>query len=154
MANSEGGTRFSAKRRSLAVPVATLLFGLLLGLVIPHPYRWVWGASAPVAPVAPAEPFVLGEWEYPKAKSLAKLEGGSTELKRAGVPVAVTFAPNLYAYSTPDGLEKVWSHYAKLSGIDMEHFKPGSTYGKSESAAKLSSSDGSSTIRGTLYYTG
>jgi hypothetical protein len=138
MADIERGTPLPTKRRWLALPVFTLLFGVLLGLVTPHPYRWQWAVSTPVASLGPAEPFVLSEWEYPEAKSLSKLEGGSS----------------LYAYSTPDALETVWGHYAKLSGIDDKQFKPGTSHAKTDFAFNLSSVGASGATRGVLYYTG
>src|SRR5208282_6151876 len=112
MADIERGRQSSTRWWWPVVAAVALLLGVLLGLVIPHPYRWQ-RADSPVASAEPAAPFVLSDWEYPQAKSLSKAKGGSTEVKQSGVPIAGTFAPDLYAYSTPDALEKVWGHYAK-----------------------------------------
>ena len=136
------------------VAAVALLLGVLLGLVIPHPYRWQ-RADSPVASAEPAAPFVLSDWEYPQAKSLSKAKGGSTEVKQSGVPIAGTFAPDLYAYSTPDALEKVWGHYAKLSGIADKEFKPGeSSSGATFVTGDRRSSGDASGDMSVLYYTG
>ena len=104
MADLERGTRPRTKWLWLGVPVVALLLGVLLGLLVPYLFRWQWPASPPAAAVGPALPFVLSDWEYPGAKSLSKLEGGSSVGKD---PMAAVFVPNLYAYSTPDALETV-----------------------------------------------
>jgi hypothetical protein len=137
-----------------AVLVVALLLGVLVGFLIPHPFRWQWAASIPAASVGPTEPFVPSDWEYPNAKSLTKIEGGSTDVKRSGISGAVTFVPNLYAFSTPDELEKVWAHYAKLSGIDDTEFKPGVTNSKTDFSFSVSARGGHSTTGGVMYYTG
>jgi hypothetical protein len=154
MADIERGTQPNTRPWRLVMVPLALLFAVLLGLAIPHCYQWLSSASAPPATVAPAQPFVLGDWEYPGAKSLTKMEGGSTETKWSGVPVAQTFVPSLYAYSTPDALEKVWSHYAKLSGVDGQEFKPGESDAKTDFAGKVSSTGGGVSMGGVLAFTG
>ena len=153
MADFEGRTEFPAKRRRPVVPMVTLLIGILLGFLIPHPSVWQRATTHSVASVGPALPFVLGEWEYPGAKSLSRLEGGSSKATQAGVTRTVACAPGLYAYSTPDAFETVWGHYAKLSGIG-EEFRPGTASGKTDFAATLSSGGGAGAMGGRLYYTG
>ena len=59
--------------------------------VIPHPYLWRRPPSTPAASVGGAEPFVLSDWEYPGAKSLAKIEGGSTEAKQFEETIRAAF---------------------------------------------------------------
>jgi hypothetical protein len=77
-----------------------------------------------------------------------------TKVERPGVPIVGTFAPDLYAYSTPDALEKVWSHYAKLAGIADKEFKPGeSSAGATFVGDRRSSGDASGDMS-VLYYTG
>lgn len=154
MEDIKRGTQPNTKPWRLVVLAVALLFGVLLGLVIPHCYRWLIAASAPHATVAPAQPFVIGDWEYPGAKSLAKMVGGSTESKRSDVLVAQAFVPDLYAYSTPDALEKVWSHYAKLSGVDGQEFKPGVSSAQADFAGNRSSTGGGDSMGGVLYYNG
>src|SRR5262249_54356038 len=109
-----------------------LLLGALVGFMVPR--LFIWKSATP----PPAAPFVLSDWEYPEAKSHTKLEGESSKV---------------YAYSSPDALEKVWGHYAKLSGADKE-FKPGASSAKTDFAFSLSAGRGTSTTGGVLYYTG
>jgi hypothetical protein len=117
MANIEHGARLSRKWWRLAVPLAALLLGVLMGLVIPHPFRWQWAAS-----LKSPEPFVLSDWKYPQAQSLSWGESGSMEIKRFGVPVAESIGPDFYVYETPDALEKVWDHYGHLIGMKNAQF--------------------------------
>jgi hypothetical protein len=154
MADIEGGTPLSAKRRWPVVPVVTLLLGVLLGLLIPHPFGWRWSTPPLVASSGPVTPFVLGDWEYPKAKSHTKMEGGSSKITQTGDTRAVAIVPNLYAYSTSDALETVWGHYAKLSGIGDQEFKPGASSAKTDFTFSVSSGGGSGAMGGVLYYTG
>jgi hypothetical protein len=65
----------------------------------------------------------------------------------------VAFAPDLYAYSTPDSLEAVWGHYANLAGIDRE-FKPGNSFFKTDTAYTFSTGGASGAIGGVLHYSG
>jgi hypothetical protein len=153
MADIEGRTQPSPKPWRLVVPVVALLFGILLGLAVAQGYQWLAAASAPHVAVALPQPFVLSDWEYPGAKSLTKIDGGSSEITRSGVPVAQTFAPSLYAYSTPDALEPVWSHYAKLSGFKGD-FKAGQSSATTGFGAALTSKGGTTSGGGVLYFTG
>ena len=130
--------------------MVALVLGVVVGFVIPHPFRWQWAAAS----VGPTNPFVLGDWEYPNAKSLTKIEGGSTDVKRSGITSAMIFVPNLYAYSTPDGLERVWGHYAKLSGIDDTEFKPGVSNSRTGLTFNVSARGGNAAMGGVMYYTG
>jgi hypothetical protein len=147
-------TPVPAPRRFPTVAVVGILLGAVLGLLVPHPYRWHGAAPPAVSVTGPAGPFVLSDWEYPQAKALSQLKGGSAEAKRSGHPDAGTFLPELYASSTPDGLEAVWSHYAKLAGIDPKEFKPGESSGKTEFAFAIGAGGPSASIGGAMYYTG
>ena len=160
MADIERGRQVSTRWWWPVVAAVALLLGILLGLVIPHPYRWQRADSLQisnhaVASAGPAAPFVLSDWEYPQAKALSKGEGGFTKVTQSGVPIAGTFAPDLYAYSTPDALEKVWGHYAKLSGIADKEFKPGgSSSGATFVIGDRPASGAASGEMSVLYYMG
>jgi hypothetical protein len=151
MADLERGRQSSTSRWWLAVAAAALVLGVLLGLFVPHPNRWLGPSPPPSESSGPAAPFVLSEWEYPGTESHGQLKCGSTE-GTAGT----AFLPELYAYSTPDALEKVWSHYAKLAGIEDQEFKPGnsSVGGSFKASAGGWNRPVNIAGEGTLYYTG
>jgi hypothetical protein len=154
MVDIERGPQPKTRAWRLVVPIFALLFGILFGLTIPLCYWWLGAASAPSASLPSPQPFVLGDWEYPGAKTLSKIDGGSTETRRAGVLVAQAFVPSLYAYSTPDALEKVWGHYTKLSGVDSKEFKPGESGSRGDFAGEVSATGGNISMGGVLYFTG
>jgi predicted Ser/Thr protein kinase len=106
------------------------------------------------ASVGPMAPFVLADWEYPKAKSKASMQGGSASAAKAGTaPPAVAIAPELYAYSTPDSLESVWSHYSILAGIDRK-FETGRVSSRTSWGAATSGAGASAAIGAVLVHTG
>ena len=138
------------RRRWAVLPVGALLVGMILGLLIS---RWQRVNNLPSAAIGQRAPFVPGEWEYPKAKAVAKMQGGSSRATQSDGTSVSAFAPDHYGYSTPDPIGMVWSHYAKLSGITGE-FTPGRFSSNTDSAATAASTSGSAAMGGTMYYTG
>jgi hypothetical protein len=95
-----------------------------------------------------AAPFVLSEWEYPGAKSLTKLQAGSSNVQQAGAVKTEAFLPSLYAQSTPDAIDAVWVHYNKLAGTNVRQFKADDVFSDLPSPEA-----GGAGLGGTLVYT-
>jgi hypothetical protein len=92
-------------------------------------------------------------WQYPGAKPIGELKGGSVAGGKNGEKQPLALATSLYSSTTADSIEKVWGHYAKLAGIKTA-FAPGAISGGSDSAASVGSEHATGTFEGVAYYTG